>query len=334
MTRARRRGRLALLMAMSVLVAPLLTAGQPPGARSHAFRGRVVSVDAQAGTLSVANENVDGWMAPMTMGYRVDKPEVVKGLKAGDTIAATVYDNDFTTLYNVRLEASASAESGLPPISYVCPSPDEASYLDDKPGRCPGSGAALVPVRLTIAYSCLRVQLPLRETPGLCPVDRSELVPVTAGLYFTCQEDPNVREMNPGTCADGTARVKAFERRPHGDHNPRHGGGFIFMSADQWHHVEGTYVAPNVFRLYFYDDMTRPLAATGVSGRVVRADSNAAEVGPSVPLTLGSASDHSTMEARLPNATLPLNVKVFLKFKPADREQVFDFRFADYSKEP
>jgi len=334
MTQARRSGRLVLLMAMSVLVAPLLAAGQPAGARSHAFRGRVVSVDAQAGTLSVANENVEGWMAPMTMGYKVDRPEALKGLKAGDTIAATVYDNDFTTLYNVRLEASASGDSELPPISYVCPSPDESSYLDDKPGRCPVSGAALVAVRLTVAYSCLKVQLPLRETPGRCPVDRSELVPVTAGLYFTCQKDSNVREMNPGTCADGTARVKAFERRPHGDHNPRHGGGFIFMSADQWHHVEGTYVAPNVFRVYFYDDMTRPLAATAVSGRVVLADSNAAELGPSVPLALGRPSDHSIMEARLPNASFPFNLKAFIKFRPNDREQVFDFTFTEYSREP
>jgi hypothetical protein len=326
------RGPLRLVIIVSVLMLPLLAVAQPPGARSHAFRGRVVSVNAQAGTLSVANENVEGWMAPMTMGYKVDKPDILNELKVGDTITATVYDNDFATLYGVRLEESSGTE--LAPISYVCPSPDETSYLDDKPGKCPQSGADLVPVRLVIAYSCLRVQLPLRETPGRCPVDRSELVPVTAGLYFTCQKDPSVREMNPGACADGTARIKAFERRPHGDHNPRHGGSFIFMSADQFHHVEGTFAAPNIFRVYFYDDMTRPIAATALTGRVVVTDSNALEIGPSIPLALGSASDHSTMEARLPNASLPLNVKLFMKFKPNDREQVFDFRFTEYSKEP
>lgn len=326
--------RLGLLTVIIVLSAPPPTHAQPPGARSHTFRGRVVAVNAQAGTLSVANESVEGWMAPMTMGYKVDKPDVLKGIKAGDTIAATVYDGDFATLYNIRLEASTAGEGSLPPVSYVCPSPDETSYLDDKPGKCPKSGADLVPVRLVIAYSCLRVQLPLRETSGLCPVDRSELVPVTAGLYFTCQKDSSVREMNPGTCADGSARIKAFERRPHGDHNPRHGGSYIFMSADQWHHVEGTYVAPNIFRAYFYDDMSRPIAATALAGRIVLADSNAAEIGPSVPLALGTAADHSMMEGRLPKATLPLNVKLFMKFRPDDKEQVFDFTFKEYSAEP
>jgi len=32
--------------------------------------------------------------------------------------------------------------------------------------------------------------------------------------------------------------------------------------------------------------------------------------------------------------TLPPNVKLFIKFKPNDKEQVFDFRFTDYSREP
>jgi len=326
--------RLLTVAAVACLcLVPLLTRAQPAGAESYAFRGRVVSVNAAAGTLSVANEEVEGWMAPMTMSYKTDTPDALKNLKAGDTVAATVYDGDFATLYELEVATAADAADDLPPVSYVCPTPDEASYLDDKPGNCPISGEALVAARLVIAYSCLKNQMVIRETPGRCPVDRSELVPITVDMHFTCKSDQSVRDMNPGTCADGTARIKAFERRPHGDHNPRHGGDSVFMASDQWHHLEGTLVPPGVFRSYLYDDMTRPLSASQLSGRITRSDSYAREVGPSIPLVFGSNADHSTMEARIPGVTFPIRLKVFVKFRPTDKEQVFDFAFSDYSRE-
>jgi len=214
--------------------------------------------------------------------------------------------------------AAASAGSDLPEIVYACPTPTEASYASDKPAKCPVSGAALVATRLVTAYSCLKNEVVIREQPGVCPTDRSELVPITVALYFTCKNDPSVRELNAGTCSDGSARVKTFVRRPHGDHNPRHGGGFVFMAVDQWHHLEGTLVRPATFRLYLYDDMARPLAASNLSGRVAIADSNGQEVGPSVPLVFGQSADHSTLEARLPAPSFPLNLKVFMRFKPND----------------
>src|SRR5689334_75634 len=101
------------------LLTLLIQAQAPAGAKSHVFRGKVVSVNATAGTLSVANENVEGWMAPMTMAYKADKPDVLKTLKAGDTVTATVYDGDFTTLYNLKVSAPATAAAAeeLPPIS-------------------------------------------------------------------------------------------------------------------------------------------------------------------------------------------------------------------------
>jgi Cu/Ag efflux protein CusF len=75
----------------------------PAGKKEHVFRGKIEQVDANAQTLTVANENVEGWMSAMTMNYSADRADVYEKVKPGDQITAKVYDGDFGTLYDVQV---------------------------------------------------------------------------------------------------------------------------------------------------------------------------------------------------------------------------------------
>jgi len=77
--------------------------GDKTGKKEYTFHGKVEKVDADAKTVAVNNEAIPGWMNSMTMTYTVDKPDVLKSIKAGDQITAKVYEGDFKTLYEVKV---------------------------------------------------------------------------------------------------------------------------------------------------------------------------------------------------------------------------------------
>ena len=79
--------------------------------KAHTFRGKVEKVDAPSKTMVVNGENVEGWMAAMTMTYVVDKDDVFKTVKVGDQITAKVYDGDFT-LHEVQVAPPKGAAKG------------------------------------------------------------------------------------------------------------------------------------------------------------------------------------------------------------------------------
>jgi protein SCO1/2 len=90
------------------------------------LRGRVVSVDIPGKTLMVANENIPGFMGPMTMPYQVKDPNVLTELHAGDRITATLVDEDESTFYLDDFVITAQANPDYKPtVQYHVPSPGD-----------------------------------------------------------------------------------------------------------------------------------------------------------------------------------------------------------------
>ena len=95
-----RRSILAAVLALTCLfVANSFAQDKAKGkAKSYTFHGKVEAITDKG--LTVNGEKVEGWMEAMKMTYPVDKPDVLKMVKVGDNIMATVYDGDMT-LHNV-----------------------------------------------------------------------------------------------------------------------------------------------------------------------------------------------------------------------------------------
>jgi Cu/Ag efflux protein CusF len=70
--------------------------------KSFMFHGKVESIDAASKSITVDGDKVEGWMEAMSMKYQVDNADVIKTVKVGDTIEATVYDGDYK-LYKVHV---------------------------------------------------------------------------------------------------------------------------------------------------------------------------------------------------------------------------------------
>ena len=117
----------------------------------------------------------------------------------------------------------------------------------------------------------------------------------------------------------------------HADHHPKHGGQF-FMAPDRFHHLEGVMARSTEFRIYFYDDHTKPIAATpfkeGSKVDVQRVGPDGRETGTPVPLPVTVDPSGSFLIASVPGELkLPLYFTTWLMFPNQKEPELFNFTF-------
>jgi Heavy metal binding domain len=224
--------------------------------------------------------------------------------------------------------AGASTEK-LPPLSYTCPMHPE--ILEDKGGTCPICKMDLVPIRLDAVWTCGTKPLAVvRDGPGRCPIDGTPLVQVTAAVSWTCAGGAE-EASSPGACSDGSAKTKTFALRAHGNHNPQHGGLF-FMAADNAHHLEGAYLPSGMFRMYFYDEFTKPQKLTAVKNYKATLNVKDAKTGKDAVYSLVRSGTY--LQAQIGKLPLPAEMYATVTFTPGGKPNRFDFAFPAYSREP
>jgi len=234
---------------------------------------------------------------------------------------------------------TAPAAPQLEPVSYVCTMPGDENVLEDKPGVCPNPkcGMTLVPVRLVSRWSCASNTLMIKDAPGRCPTDGSDMVRVTVEMTFGCPNTKDLDSLNPGTCPDGTRKQPRYAARAHGNHNPQHGGQF-FMAPDAWHHIEGVYLPSGLFRMYLYNDFTKPLKpadARPIVARLVTKQVYDPSTGKENEIEkFALVRNGSYLEAAIGPRSLPVRMSAKVTFKAGEKENLFDFAFEAFSKDP
>ena len=115
----------------------------------------------------------------------------------------------------------------------------------------------------------------------------------------------------------------------HSDHSPKHGGTF-FMASDNWHHLEGVLASATEFRVYLYDNFTKPISAKDYAGtaEVIRQDAKGDDLGKSLKLTLQPSPDGSYLTVAIPpEYVAPLAFTTHVTLQKGEKPSLFSFSF-------
>lgn len=154
--------------------------------------------------------------------------------------------------------------------------------------------------------------------------------PAPEVAVFICPMRCEGEKSYPAAGICPVCRMKLADSRAHMDHEPKHGGTF-FMAPDGRHHLEGA-MEGGAFRVYFYDEFTRPVAASafGARAEMWRAGSDLVRA-----VGLGVEGEEAFQFVGVPREIgFPVRVKLFVDFRDGAGEQVFDFEFEGAAQTP
>lgn len=153
---------------------------------------------------------------------------------------------------------------------------------------------------------------------------------LVSGGYLTSM----IQGQTDGQAPAAGATPTAPEQGAHMDHKPKHGGTF-FMALDNKHHLEGVLLPPGTFRVYLYDDHTKPLKVEETRQASGTLQIGESEDSPKIDLAPGKKKE--TLEASLGNGVkFPVTMTLLLHLpgmEPDAKPELFNFKFTQFTDE-
>lgn len=124
----------ALGLAVGLALALLGCSGaEPANVKRYALRGIVMSADPQNSVLTIANEDIPGFMMAMTMPYPVKDVAAVRRAEPGDQITAQVLVAGADDYWLEDVQLSPPAPGSPPPSAAAPPSAEEEKAAQTVP---------------------------------------------------------------------------------------------------------------------------------------------------------------------------------------------------------